>query len=185
MDIQKIIEELAAQPSIEYKELPAIGLYMDQVTTLLENHMFSEPSGKEGKRPTKTMINNYTKEGVLPPPDKKKYSREHLLLLILLWKLKPVMNMSNASAYISSLRENTRDLEGLKKFYEQFLTLEREMKTSFYAGIEERFTDMKEALGNNTEEKQLELMYALLLADRAAEEKRLAEMIIAQLKKDE
>ena len=79
MEIAQLIDQLAAEQPLEYKDLPSIPLYMDQVTTLLEGRICPGTEPGEGKHPAKTLINSLTKSGVLPPPEKKKYSREHLL----------------------------------------------------------------------------------------------------------
>ena len=181
MDVQEMIERLVLCQPIEYKELPSISLYMDQVITFLEERLRSAVGEEEEKSPTKTMINHYTKLGILPPPEKKKYSREHLLLLILMWRMKPVMNISDIGIFTSQFLERLSLEEEQKTFYETFLKMEREMRTSLYAGIEQQFAQVKKDLGQ--QEGEAALMYALLLADHAAEEKRLAELILAELEK--
>ena len=181
MDVQEMIERLVLCQPIEYKELPSISLYMDQVITFLEERLRSAVGEEEEKSPTKTMINYYTKLGILPPPEKKKYSREHLLLLILMWRMKPVMNISDIGIFTSQFLERLSLEEEQKTFYETFLKMEREMRTSLYAGIEQQFAQVKKDLGQ--QEGEAALMYALLLADHAAEEKRLAELILAELEK--
>ncbi len=74
-----------------WESLPLIDLYMDQVLSLLETYLdiYSESTG--GKTITSSIINNYVKLGIIPPPVKKKYSREHLAYLIMICVLKQVM----------------------------------------------------------------------------------------------
>jgi len=180
MDIQELIERLVQQQPIEYKELPSIPLYMDQITTFLEERMRDGTGAGEERRPTKTMINNYTKAGVLPPPEKKKYSREHVLLLILLCQMKPTLSIADIGKFTAQLRQTAGSAAELRQFYEQFLKLDRECRTSFYAMIEQQYQQIRASLGEQGMEKQAALMYALLLADHAAEEKRLAELILDQ-----
>ena len=127
------------------------------------------------------MINHYTKLGILPPPEKKKYSQEHLLLLILMWRMKPVMSISDIGIFTSQFRERLSKEEEQKTFYEAFLKMERELRTSLYAGIEQQFEQVKKELGQ--QEGEAALIYALLLAYHAAEERRLAELILAELEK--
>lgn len=77
---------LSSLDRIEYvraEDIPDIDLYMDQVTTFMESHLRnSTRNPNEDKILTKTMINNYAKNNLLPPPVKKKYSKEHVLSLI-------------------------------------------------------------------------------------------------------
>lgn len=57
------------------EEIPNIDLYMDQITTFMNEHLQSSKRFPEDKILTKTMINNYTKNNLLPPPDKKNIPR--------------------------------------------------------------------------------------------------------------
>ena len=74
---------------IRPEEIPGIDLYMDQVLGFINDRMLpSTRNPGEDKILTKTMINNYTKNDLLPPPNRKKYSREHMLLLIFIYYFK-------------------------------------------------------------------------------------------------
>lgn len=73
-----ILESLSHIDYIKPKDLPNIDLYMDQVTTFMDSQLAVSKRHPEDKILTKTMINNYAKNNLLPPPVKKKYSREHL-----------------------------------------------------------------------------------------------------------
>lgn len=76
--LNSILESLEKIDYIKPEEIPNIDLYMDQVTTFMEANLKSSKRYDEDKILTKTMINNYAKNNLLPPPVKKKYSREHL-----------------------------------------------------------------------------------------------------------
>ena len=60
-------------------EIPGIDLYMDQVTTFMDSHLNTSKWLGEDKILTKTMINNYAKNKLLPPPEKKKYTKEQIM----------------------------------------------------------------------------------------------------------
>ncbi len=83
--INSILKSVSKIDYIKPEDLPNIQLYMDQVTTFMDEQMESSKRYPEDKVLTKTMINNYAKNHLLPPPDKKKYSKEHLLLLIFIY----------------------------------------------------------------------------------------------------
>ena len=72
---------------IDPSEIPDISLYMDQVTTYMDEHLKQSRRRDEDKILTKTMINNYAKNKLLPPPEKKKYAKDHIMLLILIYLL--------------------------------------------------------------------------------------------------
>ena len=78
-------KKLVSIDYIKTEDIPNIGLYMDQVTTFMDEHLSDCKRREDDKILTKTMINNYTKNNLLPPPVKKKYSKEHLLVLIFIY----------------------------------------------------------------------------------------------------
>ena len=80
-----------------WEQLPQIALYMDQVLLVLGNIL--EPiSTEESPMVTATMINNYVKMKLTPPPEKKKYSREHLAWFLMICLLKKVLSMQEIAA---------------------------------------------------------------------------------------
>jgi hypothetical protein len=71
-----------------WDSLPAIGLYMDQVIRFV-NDAFEDSFSKIGIKPiTKSMINNYVKAKLVEAPEKKRYSREALAMIIVVYMLK-------------------------------------------------------------------------------------------------
>lgn len=77
--LNEMLAHLDRLSHIKASQIPEIPLYMDQVTTFMEEHLKNFKRSEEDKVLTKTMINNYAKNNLLPPPDKKKYSKEHML----------------------------------------------------------------------------------------------------------
>ena len=84
-----------------WNELPEIDLYLDQVVNYLEKYLGQYNVNKEEKIITKTMINNYVKLGIMPAPEKKKYSKEHIAYLIVICVLKQVYSISDIGKLIS------------------------------------------------------------------------------------
>jgi DNA-binding transcriptional MerR regulator len=95
MDYREAIRETAAKLSalslIDPKDIPRIELYMEQLTTFFEEEMGDVRRHSDEKILTKTMINNYTKNGILDPPARKKYNRDHIIALVYIFLLKPVL----------------------------------------------------------------------------------------------
>lgn len=91
---------------IKPDDIPSIELYMDQVTTFMERHLEHNKRSDEDKIMTKTMINNYTKNNLLPPPNKKRYTKEHLILLIYIYYLKNLLSISDIQALLEPMIEH-------------------------------------------------------------------------------
>lgn len=103
--IKKLIDQSFEGKMIEANDIPNIELYMDQVTTFMEKHLAKSKRYPEDKIMTKTMINNYTKNQLLPPSTKKKYSKEHMFLLIMIYYYKNMLSISDIQNLLSPLTE--------------------------------------------------------------------------------
>jgi hypothetical protein len=90
---------------IEPSDIPDISLYMDQVTTYMDEHLKQSRRRDEDKILTKTMINNYAKNRLLPPPEKKKYTKEHIMLLILIYYFKGTLSLQDIQAVLKPIGE--------------------------------------------------------------------------------
>ncbi len=86
--IGSILESISRIDYIKPEDIPNINLYMDQVTTFMEEQLASSKRYPEDKILTKTMINNYAEKNNLLPSPEKTLSREHLLLLIFIYYFK-------------------------------------------------------------------------------------------------
>ena len=101
--IKQLLDELLQDHSIHPEDIPNIELYMDQVTTFMNDHLSGYKRYPEDKILTKTMINNYTKNHLLPPSNKKKYSNEHVFLLIMIYYYKSILSISDIQNLMSPL----------------------------------------------------------------------------------
>lgn len=104
-EIKKEIRNAIQMDYIEPADIPAIELYMDQVTTFMDKHLSNNKRSEDDKILTKTMINNYTKNHLLPPPEKKKYSKEHIILLIYTYYLKNFLSIGDIQKLLNPMIE--------------------------------------------------------------------------------
>ena len=103
--IKSILDNISTIDHIKTSDIPNIELYMDQVTTFMDSQMASSKRYPEDKILTKTMINNYAKNDLLPPPLKKKYSKEHVLMLIFIYYFKSFLSISDIQALLTPLAD--------------------------------------------------------------------------------
>lgn len=101
-----IIEGLKKINYVKPSEIPNIELYMDQVTTFMDKYLESSKRYSEDKLLTKTMINNYTKNDLLPSPNKKKYSKDHMYLLIFIYYMKNILSINDIQSILGPLTKN-------------------------------------------------------------------------------
>lgn len=107
--IDQLLKKLAKIDYIKPGEFPNIHLYMDQVTTFMNSHLSDFKLQPDEKTLTKTMINNYAKNDLIPPPVKKKYSKEHMVLLTFIYYFKNILSISEIQDMLSPLTDKFFD----------------------------------------------------------------------------
>lgn len=165
--LNSILESLDHLQYIKAEDIPGIDLYMDQVTTLMEKKLKSSARNpEEDKILTKTMINNYAKNDLLPPPVKKKYSREHVLMLIFIYYLKGVLSINDIQALLNPLSERYFHAEGdlkLATVYETVFGLEKQEVAHLKEDITEKFNLSQTVFADApAEDKELLQMFSFI-----------------------
>lgn len=160
----EMIQLLRSIQNIDYitpDDIPNIDLYMDQVTTFMNEHLSSSKRFEDDKILTKTMINNYTKNNLLPPPEKKKYSSEHMLLLIFIYYLKNFLSISDIQSILKPLSDrffNQKDGLKLSDIYEEIVSLEKANIDSQANDIIRKLKKSNEAFGDITDPEDKKLL---------------------------
>lgn len=162
---ESIIDILKKLNEIDYidpDEIPNIDLYMDQVTTFMDEHLAACRRTDEEKILTKTMINNYTKNDFLPPPVKKKYSKEHMYLLIFLYYFKNVLSINDIQKVFKPLTEmfydnKSRDIT-LEEIYRAIFRMERIQTDNLTKDILRRFKASENLFPDVKDEKEADYL---------------------------
>lgn len=123
-----ILESLSNISYVKADDVPNIDLYMDQVTTFMEEHLASTKRYEHDKILTKTMINNYAKNNLIPPPLKKKYSKEHMLIMLFVYYFKNILSIKDIEAVLKPLTDryfNTDSSMKMSDVYQEVCDLEQ------------------------------------------------------------
>ncbi len=113
---------------VRFDALPDIPLYMDQVISIVENSLSVFASGESEKILSPSMVNNYVKQKVLPPPQNKRYTREHVAYLLCICILKKVLSI----AQIQRLLDLQRQFWPVESAYNRFCgEVEAALSTAF------------------------------------------------------
>lgn len=182
--VNKYVNSLTQPNVLEPEDIPNIDLYMDQVTTFIEQSLKSYKRNDEDKILTKTMINNYTKAKIFPPPIKKKYTRIHIMLLVIIYHLKSILSIHDIGILLSPiLPESVLDPES-KRIEELYKCVTEIQKATFanllssaQGGCDNLLKEM-EIVKSITDEDIKKILLVLILTSRAYSEKRLAELIL-------
>lgn len=161
--IIKLIEEMALEKNIRLEDIPEIDLYMDQVIQLFESKYNDAKRNEEDKVLTKTMINNYAKGKLLMPIKNKKYSKEHLILMSLIYNLKGSLSISDIK---SSLDHIVKEFENgseypLREVYNAYLEQCEEDLDSFKKSVCDKDELVKNKVKND-KDKDFEEKFLLL-----------------------
>lgn len=154
-DIYKRIQEIEL---VNPANIPNIDLYMDQVTTFMDKELRRALRDPEDKVLTKTMINNYTKNDLLPPPDKKKYSKEHLLDLMTIFYLKNFLAISDIRTLTKPLIDDFFGADNneysMEKIYREISATGRGARAELKKELDVRYNRVKDAFVEAPEESR-------------------------------
>lgn len=148
-DFLTSIKEILHQ--IDYvkpEDLPNIDLYMDQVTTFMDSQLETSKRYPDDKILTKTMINNYAKNNLLPPPEKKKYSREHILCLIFIYYFKNILSISDIQRILNPITDkyfgqNPKSPLDITDIYQEVFSLENEETNNLLKDLARKYNTSK------------------------------------------
>lgn len=165
--MNSIMESLSRIEHIQLDDIPNIDLYMDQVTTLMDKKLrASTRYPKEDKILTKTMINNYAKNDLLPPPVKKKYSKEHVLMLIFIYYFKSVLSINDIQTLLQPLAEKYFKNDGewsLAEIYEEVFRLEPSQIEALKADVTDKYQKSQECFaGAESEDAEFLRQFAFI-----------------------
>ena len=112
----------------QWDELPDMDLYMDQVVILLQRYLNFLPEDEHGNAAiTASIINNYVRLKIMPPPVKKKYTRVHMAYLIMVCSLKQSVNIP----YIQKMLPLGLPETEVRRIYEGYVQTHHEMCLAF------------------------------------------------------
>ena len=156
--LKSILDSFDRMEHIKPDEIPNIDLYMDQVTTFMDNRLKNTTRNpNEDKILTKTMINNYAKNNLLPSPEKKKYTKEHILVLLFIYYFKGVLSIGDIQTLLNPITEQFfKKKEGFKleDIYEEVFSLEDMEIANLKADVEKKFKDSQKLFADAPGESQ-------------------------------
>lgn len=163
MNIENILNNLQLQSNIKLDEIPEIDLYMDQVIQLFESKLSDQKRNDDEKILTKTMINNYAKGKLLLPIKNKKYSKEHIILMSLIYNLKGALSINDIKISLDNIvnSEAQESEYPLREVYSCFLEDCNNDEISFIDDVNKRVesinkkVDEEEVLNGDFEKKFL------------------------------
>lgn len=153
--LEKVVESFKDIDYIRTADIPSIDLYMDQVTTFMDSKLKNTTrKPDEDKILTKTMINNYAKSDLLPPPVRKKYTKEHLLVMTFIYYFKSVMSIGDIEVVLKPITEKYFGKTGMsmKHIYSEILKMEMPQLAKMEDDLKEKCAVAKESFSDSADD---------------------------------
>lgn len=165
------------------EDIPTIELYMDQITTFMDKQLQGNKRHSDDKILTKTMINNYSKNDLLPPSNKKKYSKDHIILLIYIYYLKNFLSISDIQELLEPMTMDYFNKDsGITMFdiYKDLFQLEQDYGIQIRKSIQEIYDLADQKITQDNDYLKTFAMITMLSYDIYAK-KQLIEKLIDSL----
>ena len=158
----QIIDSHLSEKLLRSNDIPSLDLYLDQILTLV-----ADKTGKDSENGglTKTMINNYSKDGLIKPIKGKKYSKEHIIQMMVIFYLKGILSIGDIKRILDGVYSDEEfDGEKLIAAYDKFLDI-KATEGDFCSKILSHFTKKGELDPEKTDEFLVMLMSLVSLCD--------------------
>lgn len=154
MNLNDLLESLNLDNNINLEDIPELDLYMDQVTQLFDSKFNESKRNEEDKALTKTMVNNYAKGKLLMSIKNKKYSKEHLILMSLIYNLKGGLSIGDIKSSLNKIVTTFENEEEypIRELYSLYLNQYNEDFNDVEKTIEEKFNNIENMMLNEKHE---------------------------------
>ena len=127
--MQQVIEEVLRDADLRSQDIPAIDLYLDQILSLVADNRATASSYYQDKPLTKTMVNNYSKDGLIKPVKGKKYAKEHIVQMLLVYALKSSMSIGEIKRMLTGVDDSENFTDGdLIACYDRYLNQKEDVR---------------------------------------------------------
>ena len=159
-------KELNLQNQLTLEEMPELDLYMDQVTQLFDSKFNNSKRTEDDKALTKTMVNNYAKGKLLMSIKNKKYSKEHLILMSLIYNLKGGLSINDIKSSLNKIVTTFENEEKypVRELYSLYLDQYNEDLSDVEKTIDEKVDNIENMMisENIEEDKEFQKNFLLL-----------------------
>lgn len=174
-----ILQKLALESNIRQEEIPDIDLYMDQVIQLFDAKFEKSLRNTEEKVLTKTMINNYAKGKLFIPIKNKKYSKEHIMLISMIYQLKGTLSINDIKAILAPVNDRieTEKFE-LESFYSTLIELQQKNINNITDQIKRQEQEIEQL---TTDEELKQVLFISALSNISNAYRKAAEILVDDL----
>lgn len=151
-ELKNLLAEAVRDADLHPREIPSIDLYLDQITSLADEKRREGSPRFADRALTKTMINNYSKDGLLSPIKGKKYTKEQILQMLLVYEMKNTLSIGEIKRVLQNLYAlPDYDAASLERIYTHYLALKEDERAAAVESVV-AFADQKELNLENEED---------------------------------
>lgn len=151
-ELKTLLAEAVRDADLHPREIPSIDLYLDQITSLADEKRREGSPRFADRALTKTMINNYSKDGLLSPIKGKKYTKEQILQMLLVYEMKNTLSIGEIKRVLQNLYAlPDYDAASLERIYTHYLALKEDERAATVESVVS-FADQKELNLENEED---------------------------------
>ena len=126
-----LLAEAVRDADLHPHEIPSIDLYLDQITSLADEKRREGSPRFADRALTKTMINNYSKDGLLSPIKGKKYSKEQILQMLMVYEMKNTLSIGEIKRVLQNLYALPEyDAATLVRIYTRYLAIKEKERAA-------------------------------------------------------
>ncbi len=146
-ELNQWTEQLKNYETIKLSNMPDIDLYMDQVITFITKQLSNFSKEELDKIITPSMINNYTKDGIIPRPVNKKYNKSHLSSILMLCIFKQILPINDITIFIDKEQE-----ERIFQLYDTFSLMQNDLVQKISQRISDRLLEIEDSADDDKEQ---------------------------------
>ncbi len=141
--IKALIEYAVGDTDLESRDIPSIDLYLDQIINLVAEKNAESTDMYRDRVLTPTMVNNYSKDGLIKPIRGKKYSREHIIQMLLVYSLKNTLSIGAIRRILTGVYSDPVNFDGdkLAEGYDRYLDVKERNRAETEAIVEKLMAD--------------------------------------------
>lgn len=178
LELKKQIRKLMKLDFVHPEDIPDKEMFMEELLAFMDKELSNNVRDDEEKTLTKAMINNYTKNKLLPPPEKKRYTRDHLIYLIYIYYMKGVMSISDIQKLMETLQADDMTSEKLYDIYKKTFDMEKFQYFNIESSVAKTAAITEKRVPADEDEKLNKILLIFMLGYDIYSKKRLIERLI-------
>ena len=135
-ELKALLAEAVRDADLHPREIPSIDLYLDQITSLADEKRKEGSPRFADRALTKTMINNYSKDGLLSPIKGKKYTKEQFLQMLMVYEMKNTLSIGEIKRVLQNVYALPEyDAASLERIYTHYLAIKEDERAASVEGV--------------------------------------------------